>query len=155
MPEISIRPLDAEDGPHLARIFFCAVYDGTRAHYSFRQRRAWAGDAIMAARWQEAAEMTGFVAQLDDEPVGFMTIDAAGHIEFAFVLPSLAGTGIGWRLYEAVEAKARDFGATALTVEASEIAKPFFERQGWTAIARQSVTRRDVTLTNYKMEKVL
>lgn len=155
MPEISIRPLAADDGPHLARIFFCAVYDGTRAHYTFNQRRAWAGDAIEAARWQEAAEMTGFVAQIDDEPVGFMTIDDAGHIEFAFVLPSVAGTGIGRKLYEAVEAKARAAGATTLTVEASEVAKPFFERQGWTALFRQSVVRRNVTLTNHKMEKAL
>lgn len=40
-----------------------------------------------------------------------------------------------------------------LDVEASITAKPFFERHGYRAVARQTVTRRGIELTNYRMVK--
>lgn len=54
-----------------------------------------------------------------------------------------------------MEAKARELGATTLTTEASRMARPFFERQGWSVVAEQVVVIRGVRLTNYRMRKVL
>ncbi len=156
MEPLTIRPLREDDAPHAARIFFCAVHEGTRAHYSFAQRMAWGRDRVDPEAWrQRLAGMTGFVAERKGEPVGFMTIDATGYIDLAFVLPSAAGTGVGWQLYRAVERKARDLGASVLTTEASKVARPFFERQGWSVVAEQTVHKQGVGLTNCRMEKVL
>jgi putative acetyltransferase len=35
------------------------------------------------------------------------------------------------------------------------MARPFFERQGWSVLAEQTVTKRGVELTNYRMRKAL
>jgi len=99
--------------------------------------------------------MAGFVAMQGDTPVGFMTIDRTGLIDLAFVAPDMARQGIGAQLYEAVEDRARSLGVSLLTTDASKAAKPFFTRRGWTVAAEQSVVRRGVELTNYKMHKVL
>ncbi|WP_453961487.1 GNAT family N-acetyltransferase [Amorphus suaedae] len=156
MCDPTIRPLDPGDADHLARIFFCAVHEGTRDHYSFAQRMAWAGPTVDLDAWRHrVGGLTGFVAERDGEPIGFMTIDAEGYVDLAFVLPSAAGSGVGWRLHEAVEAKARALGAQEMTTQASKAARPFFERQGWSLIAEQSVERRGVRLTNYRMRKAL
>lgn len=156
MAELVIRPLAVDDAAAVARIFFCAVHEGTREHYSYTQRLAWGGEEVSPDAWRARLEgVTGFVAELEGEPVGFMTIEASGYIDFAFVLPSMAGAGVGFRLYEAVETKARAFEARELTTNASKPARPFFQRQGWEVVTEQIVERQGVRLTNYKMRKAL
>lgn len=156
MAKVAIRPLAVGDAAAVARIFFCAVHEGTREHYSYTQRLAWGGEEVSPDAWRDRLEgVIGFVAELEGEPVGFMTIEASGYIDLAFVLPSMAGTGVGFRLYEAVEAKARELGARVLTTNASKTARPFFERQGWEVVTKQSVERQGVGLTNFKMRKAL
>jgi putative acetyltransferase len=156
MSDPTIRDLDQADACHLARIFFCAVHEGTRHHYTYAQRLAWAGATIDLDAWRDrVAGLTGFLAERDGEPIGFMTIDAGGYVDLAFVLPSVAGTGVGWRLHEAVEARARTLGAQEMTTQASKAARPFFERQGWSLVAEQTVERGGVALTNYRMRKSL
>ena len=108
---LTLRPLRAEDYRDAARIFFCAVHDGTRHAYTLQERRAWAGDSIDLPRWQtRLASLTGFVAVENAEPVGFMAMIPGGHLDLAFVLPSCAGRGIGRALLDAVEAQARALG---------------------------------------------
>lgn len=50
---------------------------------------------------------------------------------------------------------ARDIGVTRLTSDASYLARQFFERQGWSVIKEQTLTRHDVSMTNFLMEKYL
>lgn len=156
MKHLKIRPLRPEDAPQLAQVFFDAVHEGTRDFYDEEQRRAWGGDAPDAEGWYEKLrDMIGFVAEADSQPIGFMTIDASGYLDLAFVAPGSSGQGVGRLLYDAIETKAQALGARHLTVAASKAAKPFFERQGWSVIEEQSVSRHGVILNNYRMEKHL
>lgn len=153
---MDVRPLLPEDYPHAGRIFFCAVHEGARNVYSAAQRAAWGGETIDLDRWrQRIAGLEGFVAEDRGEPVGFMTIDRAGHVDLAFVLPSQARKGVGAALLRAVEAQARDWGARVLTTEASRAAQPFFARHGWEAVAAQTVMRDGVALDRCAMRKRL
>lgn len=128
---VLIRPLRPDDGPLAARVLFDAVREGTKGHYTEAQRRAWAGEAPDPQGWRDRFwGVEGFAAEQDGRLVGFMTIAGTGYIDLAFVAPELLGQGVGWRLYRAVDARARELGATALTTEASRMARPFFERQG-------------------------
>ncbi|HUD51051.1 GNAT family N-acetyltransferase, partial [Parvibaculum sp.] len=61
--------------------------------------------------------------------------------------------GVGGALCDAVETRARALGIARLFTEASKIARPVFERKGYSLIAEQSVTLNGVALTNYRMEK--
>ena len=74
---------------------------------------------------------------------------AQGHIDRLYVRASCLGQGVGSALLHVLERDA----PRPLDVEASITAKPFFERHGYRAVARQTVTRRGIELTNYRMVK--
>ncbi|QRZ13300.1 GNAT family N-acetyltransferase [Paracoccus methylovorus] len=153
---VHIRPLAACDYPAAGRIYFCAVHEGTRNAYSYEQRLAWAGETIDLEQWQTRIEaLTGFVAEVGGEPIGFITIDRTGYVDLAFVLPSATGKGIGRVLLDAAEQWAKANGAARLTTEASLIARPFFEKSGWLLLEEEDVLRNGVNLTRYKMQKDL
>lgn len=154
--QIHIRPLAPDDYRSVARIFFCAVHEGTRTAYSYQQRLAWGGDAIDLDRWKaRVATLSGFVAEADDEPIGFITIDQTGYVDLAFVLPSAAGRGVGRTLLNAAEQWAINNGAARLTTEASLVAHPFFLKRGWLVVEEEHVERKGVVLKRYRMQKAL
>lgn len=153
---ITVRPLCVEDSHDVARIFFEAVQVGTNELYSDEQRSAWGGNTPDPDGWRlKLPGLIGYVAEEDGRPVGFMTIDATGLIDFAFVAPSAARKGVGRILYRAIEDRARSLGARTLTTHASWAARPFFERHGWTLEQNQTVMRRGVALSNCLMRKLL
>lgn len=156
MTSIHIRPLAPDDGEAAAVIFFDAVHSGTADDYSVAQRTAWAGAAPNPARWRKRfAEISGFAAEVDGVMAGFMTLDAGGYIDLAFVRSGLSGRGVGRALYDRIEARARAEGVDRLTAEASKTARPFFERMGWRVDAEQVVVKDGIGLTNFKMSKRL
>ena len=151
---IEIRHIRPEDYFSVSRIFFCAVHEGTNHAYSLAERRAWGGDTIDLLRWKERLiTLTGFIAEVDGEPVGFITVDPMGYIDLAFVLPSAAGKGAGSALLERAEHLAFTQGATCLTTAASLAARPFFEKHGWAVLEEGQVERGGVTLKRYQMQK--
>ena len=152
--QAQIRPLSPEDYPAVGRISFCAVHEGARSAYSYEQRLAWGGETIDLDRWKKRVEtLTGFVAERDNEPIGFITIDHTGYIDLAFVLLSETRRGVGRALLNAAERWASANGATRFTTEASLIARPFFEKNGWSVLEDESVSRHGVILNRFKMQK--
>lgn len=153
---VLLRPLVAGDYVALSRIFFCAVHEGTRGQYSAAQRLAWAGASIDLEHWRKrVATLEGLVAERESEALGFMTLDAGGYIDLAFVLPSRARKGIGAALLGAIESRARSAGMTELSTAASLVAEPFFSRHGWQIAAAEEVTRKNVALRRFQMRKRL
>ncbi len=153
---VDIRPLAADDYRAVGRIFFCAVHEGARSAYNHVQRLAWGGETIDLERWKaRVAALSGFVAEVDGEPVGVITIDLTGYVELAYVLPSATKRGVGTALLSSVERWAKDNGATRLTTEASLIARPFFLKNGWLVLEEERVERKGVLLTRFKMQKDL
>lgn len=156
MPHLTLRDFQPEDAAAVAQVFFDAVHLGTGGLYTPAQKTAWAGDAPWPDAWR--ARLRGVTCKLavqEGTVVGFMSLDETGLIDVAFTAPQVAGTGVGWRLYEAIEARARHQGIRRLRTEASLSARPFFARQGWQVDAEQQVRRGGETLTNFRMSKRL
>ena len=152
--KISIRPLSGDDYAAAARIFFCAVHEGTRSAYTYPQRLVWGGQAIDLDHWRaRISKVTGFVADHADEPVGFMTIDRSGYVDLAFVMPSAMGQGVGKALLAAVEGWAKENGARQLSTAASLVARPFFLNCGWQVLEEEQVQREGITLNRFRMGK--
>jgi putative acetyltransferase len=156
MIEITIRKATAEDFDATARLFFESVRRGTARHYSEDQRKAWAPDVPSPEDWRERlGAMDTWIAETGGKIVGFMSLMKSGHLDLAFVHPDWIGKGVAFRLYETLEAHARATGLTQLNSDASLLARPFFERQGWRVIQEQRPVRNGVELVNFRMEKNL
>ena len=157
---VTLRLFRQGDAAATYNLFYDAVHQGARAHYSARERQAWAGSERMPAGWcDRLATQHTVLAEMEGRVAGFMSLsqtdDGTGHIDMAFVLPKLMGTGIAGRLYLRQEAYATGRGLTRLTVDASRVARSFFAKQGWRVIAPRFVHRDGQQIENFQMEKLL
>ncbi|ATF17795.1 GNAT family N-acetyltransferase [Phaeobacter gallaeciensis] len=155
---MKIRLFRPEDAAALAQIFHAAVHGVSARDYSPEQCAAWSPEPAPAEVWQGRAGDGRFVfvaVDAADQPQGFIELERDGHIDCFYCHPDVAGTGVGLALYQQLEAQARDLGLSSLYVEASEAAKRFFTRQGFTDEGRREIERRGVGLHNYRMTKAL
>ena len=154
---VSTRPFRDDDAAATAQIFFDSVRLGTQNYYDEAQRLAWAPRVPETATWlKRLKSQTVFVAERQGRVVGIMTLTAEGCIGMAYVAPDAIGQGIGKALYDAILSEAEIIGVPKLTAEASHLARAFFERQGWSVVKPQTVTRGgDVAIPTFAMEKIL
>ena len=92
---------------------------------------------------------------IDGAVAGFASLKGADEIDMLFVDPEFARQGVGRTLVEALTKLAAARGAKRLTAEASDVAKPLFERLGFAAQTRNLVRKGDQWLANTTMSKTL
>lgn len=95
--------------------------------------------------------------------VGFMNLELqssldpgpVGHVDLAYVSTEYQRMGISSKLYGEIEKKALDLGLKKLTVDASHLARPFFEKKGFRLVTENQVPRNGLLITNFSLEKDL
>ncbi|NSY38585.1 GNAT family N-acetyltransferase [Leisingera sp. ANG59] len=155
---MQIREFRPSDAAALAQIFHAAVHGIGARDYSPEQLRAWSPEPAPAAAWASRAadgRRVFVAADTQNQPQAFIELELDGHIDCFYCHPQVAGTGTGSALYERLEAEARSLRLKSLYVEASEAARRFFLRQGFTVETRREVERLGVALHNYRMIKAL
>ena len=76
-------------------------------------------------------------ADADDGPVAYIDLEPDGHINRLFCAPEAVGQGIASRLYDVMEAAAREQGIKNLFTEASELSCGCSnERASWSSSER-------------------
>jgi putative acetyltransferase len=154
--EVTIRAYDPRDAADLADVFFRSVRQVALSDYTAAQVRAWAPEP-RTAEWAHREASDGrlvlVAANEDDRPVAYIDLEPNGHIDRLFRAPEATGQGIASRLYDAVEAAAREQGIRSLFTEASELARRLFEHKGFAIVERQDLVIRGVAIHNYRMAK--
>jgi putative acetyltransferase len=126
----------------------------TGEDYDEAQQAAWMDRAEDEDAFaQHLAGQLTLIATIANSPVGFISVKGLDHIDMLYVHPSVAHSGIGSMLYDAVEKLTCGRGAARLAVDASDTARPFFEKRGFLALHRQTVALGDVWLGNTHMQK--
>jgi putative acetyltransferase len=155
-PKLAMRPMLPADAPLLAEIFRASIEELTGDDYSEAQQEAWASAADdeedFGARL--AGELT-LVATYDGTPMGFASLAGNKNIDMLYVHPVAAGQGAGTMLCDALEKLAAARGSKELTVEASDTARGFFEKRGFKAQQRNTVSLTGEWLANTTMSKPL
>ena len=105
-------------------------------------------------RQKLAGELT-LVATYGGAAVGFASLADNTRIDMLYVHPAAAGQGAAAMLCDALEKLAAARGAKELTVEASDTARGFFEKRGFVARTRNTVTIAGEWLANTTMTKPL
>ena len=101
------------------------------------------------------AEALTLLAVIDGKIAGFASLKDGEEIDMLFVDPEFARQGVGRTLVDALTRLAQARGAKRMTTEASDAAKPLFEREGFTAQKRNLVRKGDQWLANTTMTKTL
>lgn len=124
--------------------------------YSEEECHAWSpAPRVSEDARQRFAGQHLWIAEDQLGPCSFMSLRDDGYLDFAYSLPRAAGRGAASMIYEALEAWATNEGYGKLTSDVSLVARPFFEKRGWAALAAQYNDVRGVTLINFRMEKKL
>jgi putative acetyltransferase len=153
-----IRAFEPRDAADWGRIFHAAVHGIGVRDYTPAQCEAWSPEEAPAEVIRERARdgrITWVAADKADVAQGFIELEPDGHIDCFYIAPVHAGTGMGAALYAALEEEANSRGLARLYVDASEAARRFFLRHGFTDQGRREFTRRGVAMHNYAMEKAL
>jgi putative acetyltransferase len=144
------------DVASLAALFHAAVTTLAATHYDAAQRAAWASSADdLAAFDARLARGTTLVARHAGVCVAFAQLFPADHVEMLYVAPDWARRGVASALLARLEAMAREQGADVLRAEASALARPVFERAGFSLVASEVVRRGGVSLPRFQMAKPL
>jgi putative acetyltransferase len=153
---LKIRLFESQDAEQIAQLFHETVREVNIQDYSSNQVKVWAPDDIYFRNWVEVCS-SRFTFVADDEGIiaGFGELETDGHIDCFYCHKNYQRRGVGSQIYQAIEAKANELSLSRLFVEASITAKPFFQRQGFSVLKEQEVTRRGETFINYVMEKFL
>jgi putative acetyltransferase len=156
MPKLALRPFLPVDTPLLAEIFRESILELTSDDYSEAQQEAWmsrAGDLEAFAR-RLGGQLT-LIATLEGSPVAFASLAGNTTIDMLYVHPAAAGQGAAKLLVDALEKLAGARGAEKLTVDASDTARGFFEKRGYVAQQRNSISVGDEWLANTTLSKTL
>ena len=149
---ITLRNYTDADAAGLLDLYRHTIRTVNSRDYNSEQIAAWASDAIELEPWgARFNNRFAYVAQRQNQIVGFADMDASGYLDRLFVSASHQRQGIAKLLVCRLIADARQAGIATITTEASITAKPFFERFGFQVLQQQAVPCRGVWLTNYRM----
>lgn len=140
----------------VADVFHAAVHAIDPAIYTLQQQEAWAPTPPDYDFWENRLETKQLlIALIDSRVVGFIELENDGHIDCTYVHPNFQGRGVAKLLYNALEDKAKHLEVTRLYVEASIVAKPFFQSMDFRLVKQNNVKRNGQVFINYTMEKFL
>jgi putative acetyltransferase len=155
-PKLALRPLLPADVPLLREIFRDSIEALTDEDYTAAQQDAWASAADDEVEFgRKLAGQLTLVATLEASPVGFASLAGSDTIDMLYVHPAVAAQGVGAMLADALEKLAGSRGAAKLNVDASDSARGFFEKRGYVAQQRNTVSVGDEWLANTTLQKQL
>ncbi len=162
----TLRAFREDDAETLAALTLSAIRSVGSARYSSQQIDAWASRHPGPQRFIDRAASGDriFVATgPEDIAIAYVLLEpeceGRGHLDMLYCHPEHTRRGIADLLLTRANDQARADGVTVLFTEASELARPAFERGGYVVTHRRDFDIEGpdgpVTIHNYAMEKIL
>ena len=157
-----IRDFREDDAPALGLVTREAIVVIGAHAYTPEQVDVWASRHHDATRFVERAGLghaIWVVVDHADAPVAYALLEPDGHLDMLYCHPDHTRRGLAGELLAHAEMHARGEGLERLYTEASELARPAFERAGYGVTQRRDfeIEGRNgpVAIHNYAMEKRL
>ena len=157
-----IRDFLESDAEAVADLTLRAIRSVGSHAYSPEQVAAWGARHPGAQRFLDrvaSGHVIFVAADADDLAVAYALLEPDGHLDMLYCDPDHTRRGLADRLLAHSEDYARANDMTRLYTEASELARPAFERAGYVVERRRDFTidleARQVAIHNYAMEKPL
>ena len=151
---ISVRNYRPEDAQALAEIYFNTIHRINIKDYTQEQVDVWAPESSLEEEgWKKKFLRTNpIVAVVGDKVVGFAEFEPNGHIDCFYCHHEWIGKGVGFTLMSEIFRRANNSDIDRIFSEVSITAKPFFEKHGFRVVTEQTIIRKGIKLTNFKME---
>ena len=144
------------DADVLVEVYRDAARTLGRQAYTEEQTRVWAMHPEDIRQFRETlSEGLTVCAVVDGSPVAFGQINPADHIAYLYCRSSHARRGYATAILAELEKHAVSNRITAIHLEASLVARPFFEKAGYHVVAEEHVVRHGVGFLRFKMIKQL
>ncbi|MCH2488004.1 MAG: GNAT family N-acetyltransferase [Erythrobacter sp.] len=154
----AIRNFEDADAEPLLTITRRAIATIGPRVYSGAQIEVWLSRHRDADRYRRRSAKGGAILVAIEEnhvPVGYALLERTGHLDHLYVDPDHTRSGLADALLEEAESRARGFAAPHLFTEASDLARPAFERAGYRVTHRRDFKLDGVAIHNWAMEKDL
>lgn len=149
---LSIRLAEVADAERIVQIQCQALQTQCAEDYTTEQLNALIKDKSRKRSWDE----TIFVAEINNEVVGFAALlRVFSSIGAAYVDPDFTRRGIGTKLLAEVEREAKLHNIPVLRVMSSLTARPFYEANGYDAIAESYIRVKGVKIPCVALKKRL
>ncbi len=149
-----LRLYEIADTEEIMKLFYDTIHEVNIHDYTEEQVAAWAPANMDIDVWIKGlGSKFTYVAEEQGQIIGFGELEPNGHIDRFYCHKDFQRKGIGKKILEQLESKAKALGIDKLFTEASITAKPFFESQNFIVVKQQEVERRGQKLINFVMEK--
>jgi putative acetyltransferase len=153
---MKIRTYKISDTAAIMQLFYDTIHQVNIRDYTKEQVDAWAPSNMDTEAWMNSLKNKfTYVAEEGEHIIGFGELEDNGHIDRFYCHKDFQRKGIGTKILETIEQKARFLGIKNLFTEASITAKPFFISKGFFVVRKQEVERRGQRLINFVMKKAL
>lgn len=153
---IVLRIANPQDLTPLQQLFVNTLHKVCSEDYTTAQINAWASSSNDSSHWRKIlTTQLVLIAEFQNNIVGFASLTDKGHIDMFYVHHQFQHQGIGRQLYTAILTRAHTKSISRLEAAVSITAKPFFEAMGFKKIAKQTISRQGVELSNFKMYTLL
>ncbi|MEH1873014.1 GNAT family N-acetyltransferase [Nostoc sp.] len=150
---MKLRIYEIADTEEIMKLFYDTVHEVNIHDYTQEQVDAWASANMDIDVWIKSLKSKFTYVAEQGKIIGFGELEANGHIDRFYCHKDFQRKGIGKKILEQLELKAKSLEIEKLFVEASITAKPFFESQSFIVVKQQQVERRGKKLINFIMEK--
>lgn len=135
-------------------IFYQSIHAIDNTIYSESQKQAWAPLPIEYEKWAKRLELKKpYLLLINDKIAGFIELESDGYINCFYVSPDFQRIGVASTLLNYLIDSAKSLGINLLTVEASLVVKPLFEKFGFITEKMNKIRRKNTVLINYSMRK--
>ncbi|MFJ7952099.1 GNAT family N-acetyltransferase [Lysinibacillus sp. NPDC096418] len=154
---MQIMRFKESDVEEIVSLFYETIHSVNLKDYTQSEVDAWAPREEKEKKIKSWIVSLGqnisFVAKIDDQVVGFADLTYDGHLDRLYVHKDYQGQGIASVLVDKLESEAKKLNLFEIDTDASITAQPFFVHRGYDTVCSQTVERKGVKLTNYKMVK--
>lgn len=157
-PRLRLRAYASTDASELSELYYVSARVLGSRRYSSDQVAAWAPAPVdpLTVHLRATDGRTTLVAVDDRNRVlGYGDLEPDGHIDHLYCRPEAAGSGVSATLLDGLIREACDRSIARLYVEASELARGLFERNGFKVLHRRDFEISGVSIHNYAMERRL
>jgi putative acetyltransferase len=138
----------------LFEVYYSAVHLIASRDYTPAQIQAWAPRDLDPMLWdRKIRDIKPFVAELDDQIVGYADLQSSGYIDHFFVSGNHPRRGIGAMLMKRLINEATALGIPEMTADVSRTAQPFFEKFGFEVVEQRFPVVRGVEIPNALMRR--